>query len=64
MISCGSEINGKFFREAEVFGEGAGGVCADCVMQGKKEEEFKTKSLNPLSNLKGCDCITSKIFLF
>lgn len=60
MISCGSEINVKFFREAEVFGEGGGG-CADCVMQGKKKRNLK---LNPLSNLKGCDCITSKIFLF
>lgn len=51
MISCGSEINVKFFREAEVFGEGAGGVCADCVMQGKKEEEFKTKSLKQFKGL-------------
>lgn len=48
MISCGSEINVKFFREAEVFGEGG---CADCVMQGKKEEEFKTKSLKQFKGL-------------
>lgn len=59
MISCGSEINVKFFREAEVFGEGG---CADCVMQGEKKK--RNLKLNPLSNLKGCDCITSKIFLF
>lgn len=49
MISCGSEINVKFFREAEVLGRGGG--CADCVMQGKKEEEFKTKSLKQFKGL-------------
>lgn len=42
------------WNKREVFQRGRsvwGGVCADCVMQGKKEEEFKTKSLKQFKGL-------------